>query len=91
MKTVDTRDTCALCIASPTRRQRRVIRGSMRHRGFNTIKEGEVRSGPDMRCWQAADPSSDPPCGRQEAKHGRHELKGGEWISWTTHSGLFSL
>jgi hypothetical protein len=27
----------------------------------NASKEGEARSGPDIRCWQAADPSSAPP------------------------------
>jgi hypothetical protein len=59
---------------------------------FLASKEGEARSGPDIRCWQAADPSSAPPWGRRETEQGRHELKGGEWtFSWATHSGLFSL
>ena len=44
MKTVDTRNTCALCIASATRRQRGVTRGSMRHRGFKPKTGDEVGS-----------------------------------------------
>ena len=44
MKTVDTRNTWALCIASATRRQRGVTRGSMRHRGFKPKTGDEVGS-----------------------------------------------
>ena len=58
----------------------------------NTIKEREVRPGPDNRCWQATDPSSYSPCVPRVTGHGRHKLKGREWtFSWTTRSGLFLL